>query len=141
MELPRDSSDIQIVLACLTCNGNGGMGIRGDRPDSKGSNPFSSCSTCNGTGWTLKRPKDITAMELARLVQRLPQLAPLPSGRDILSQPSSSMVGSIVEAGDDAEGQPRMTIHTTREELKKCELIAFYHQARITFEPIAKQPA
>jgi len=81
MDLPRDSSDIQIAIACQVCNGNGGFGIRneGRAAASLGKSPFTACSTCSGTGWILKRPADITATELTRLIHRLPQLAHLPS--------------------------------------------------------------
>ena len=75
MDLPRDSSDLQLALACHACTGNGGHGLRGS---CNGGNTFQPCTTCNGTGWTLIRPADLTAMQLARLVQRLPQLAALP---------------------------------------------------------------
>ena len=74
MDLPRDSSDIQIALVCQACNGNGGIGHRkplrsqGRTIDAS----FDECATCNGTGWTHKHPTELTAMELARLVQRLP---------------------------------------------------------------------
>ena len=74
MDLPRDSSDIQIAFSCQICNGNGGMGSR----TRDGGNPHQPCTACSGTGWTLKRPADLTAMELGRLVQRLPQIAKLP---------------------------------------------------------------
>lgn len=127
MDLPRDSSDIQIAFACQTCNGNDGFGSRsGD-----GGNPHNSCTTCNGTGWTLKRPAELTAMQLARLVQRLPKLQGAPG-----SESPGSIIGTIVEAGDDETGQPRITIHTTEEELKRIELIRFYKSSRITFTPL-----
>lgn len=72
MDLPRDSSDIQIALACQVCNGNGGIGPRTRVADAAGTAGFQACSTCNGTGWQLKKPADLTAPQLARLVQRLP---------------------------------------------------------------------
>ena len=131
MDLPRDSSDIQIALACQACNGNGGFGIRneGRTAASQGKSPFTGCTTCNGSGWTLKRPADLNPKELARLHFKLPQ-----GVAD--SDPPSSIIGEIIEAGTDATGQPRITIHTTEEELKRCELIRFYQQARITFAPL-----
>jgi hypothetical protein len=134
MDLPRDSSDIQIALACQACNGNGGFGIRneGRTAASQGKSPHQPCTSCSGSGWTLKRPADLTPAELARLLQRLPQVA---------GTSCPSILGTIIEAGDDDEGQPRILIHTTREELQSIELIAFYQQSRIAFEPITQQPA
>ena len=129
METPRDSSDIQIATACQICSGNGGIGSR----TRDGGNPHQPCDACEGSGWTLKRPAELTFKEIARLVQRLPQLAPHEPRN---SPPPTSIIGSIVEAGDDEAGQPRLTIHTTREELKRIALIQFYRQARINFTPI-----
>lgn len=72
MDLPRDSSDIQIAIACPICNGNGGIGPRTRlrNPDGTSTN-FSPCDSCNGSGWQLKRPSELTAMQLARIVPKL----------------------------------------------------------------------
>ncbi len=81
MDLPRDSSDLQIALACQVCNGNGGIGTRRAVTgfSQGGSAGFEPCDSCAGTGWQIKKPAELTAMQLARLVQRLPQLATLPT--------------------------------------------------------------
>lgn len=98
MDLPRDSSDIQIALSCPACNGNGGFGVRkeGRTSSSFGKCPFDPCSTCSGTGWTLKRPADLSSMELGRLSQRLPLLLELPN----------APVGSVRPAIAKVEGPP-----------------------------------
>ncbi len=67
----------------------------------------------------------------ARLATHLPQL----QGAAV-SEPPSSIIGTIIEAGDDADGQPRMTIHITREELLQCSSMPLYQKSRITFESI-----
>jgi hypothetical protein len=76
MILPRDSSDLMIATACPSCSGNGGIGNR--RPDagSGGQRPtgskFLDCHTCEGTGWQLIHPKDLTPPLLTRLQAKLP---------------------------------------------------------------------
>lgn len=39
--------------------------------------------------------------------------------------PSAGVVGELIEIGDDAEGQPRLVIHSTREEIRNGGLIPF----------------
>lgn len=39
--------------------------------------------------------------------------------------PSASVVGELIEIGDDAEGQPRLVVHSTREEIRNGGLIPF----------------
>ncbi len=73
MELPRDSSDICVCFACPVCNGSGGFGIRSDTYQGKQTSNFNPCSTCNGSGWHLRKPAELTAVELSRLTLRLPK--------------------------------------------------------------------
>lgn len=40
--------------------------------------------------------------------------------------------GTCIEAGDDDEGQPRLVIHTTREELEKFKGALVYNQVTVT---------
>ena len=68
MELPRSSTDLRIAVCCAVCLGNGGFGSRsGD-----GGNPRQACTTCEGTGWKLKNPHQLTPTELSRLTSKLP---------------------------------------------------------------------
>jgi hypothetical protein len=88
MEPPRHSTDLAIALPCHACNGNGGFGMR--RPDTgSGGRPsasanFAECSTCEGSGWQLKRPSELTPDQVKRLLSKLPHshlftLTPSPS--------------------------------------------------------------
>lgn len=73
--LPTSSSDILISFPCRTCLGQGGFGIRSDRPSSRNGNPFQPCDPCHGTGWEGRRIKDITPAEADRVRAKL---APIP---------------------------------------------------------------
>jgi hypothetical protein len=78
MDLPLSNTDIRIATACRVCSGNGGFGMRradtgsGGRPAASAN--FQDCTTCNGTGWTLKRPGELTPEELRKLLTKLPSL-------------------------------------------------------------------
>lgn len=48
---------------------------------------------------------------------------------------SSELVGRCVEVGDDDEGQPRLIIHTTREQLKRIGRNLAYVDVVVTIAP------
>jgi hypothetical protein len=52
---------------------------------------------------------------------------------------SSELVGRCVEVGDDAEGQPRLIIHTTREQLKNFGRNLIYSNVVVTIAPPNEQ--
>lgn len=76
MDLPRSCTDLAVALPCKPCNGNGGFGMRqadsgsGGRPAARPN--FQLCETCQGTGWQLKRPGELTPEELRKLHRKLP---------------------------------------------------------------------
>lgn len=72
MDLPRDSSEIKIALACPVCSGNGGIGTRRQATGFSGSSgSFDACTTCSGTGWIHKPADKLTASERQKLLSRL----------------------------------------------------------------------
>jgi hypothetical protein len=52
---------------------------------------------------------------------------------------SSELVGRCVEVGDDAEGQPRLIIHTTREHLMRFGRNLVYVDVVVTIAPPNEQ--
>lgn len=46
------------------------------------------------------------------------------------------IIGRVVEIGDDEDGQPRIVIYTTEEELRKAAGSTLYKAALITIEPV-----
>jgi hypothetical protein len=89
MSLPRDSSDIAVCFACQACNGNGGYGRRSLDYVGGELNPanFKPCTSCNGTGWTSKRPNEPTPAELTRLHKRLPSFEKPSATKDDVKPP------------------------------------------------------
>lgn len=52
----------------------------------------------------------------------------------------ASLIAELVQAGTDEDGQPRLVIHATEEELKKLKPSPLYCQANITFEWESETP-
>lgn len=76
MDLPLSSTDLRIAVTCRVCSGNGGFGMRkadsgsGGRPAASAN--FQPCDTCDGTGWELKKPGELTEQQQKRLLSKLP---------------------------------------------------------------------
>jgi len=47
---------------------------------------------------------------------------------------------TLVEIGDDEDGNPRLIFHTTMEEIKRLKTVPLYKASRITIEPISTEP-
>lgn len=74
MEPPRSCTDIGFALPCPACNGNGGIGNR--LPDhGSGGKPsaarFTDCTSCEGTGWKLKRADELTPAEVLKILNKI----------------------------------------------------------------------
>lgn len=51
---------------------------------------------------------------------------------------SMTFIGKLIQAGNDDENQPSVTIHTTIASLQQCEAMPFYQAAEITITPYKK---
>ena len=56
-----------------------------------------------------------------------------------MNQPQQ-LNATLVEIGDDEDGNPRLIFHTTREEIKRLRTVPLYELSRITIEPILPEP-
>lgn len=47
---------------------------------------------------------------------------------------------TLVEIGDDEDGNPSLIFHTTREEISRLKTVPLYEVRRITIGPISTEP-
>lgn len=110
MEIPRSSSDFAFAYPCRTCLGNGGFGLR--RADKGGGSTvpanFTLCTSCNGSGWTLKRPKELTPEEAEKirgLLREIPADPEVEHNRESIAECISSVLsGRHIESVRIPEG-------------------------------------
>ena len=43
---------------------------------------------------------------------------------------------TLIEIGDDEDGNPRLIFHATREQIRQLETVTLYQKLRLTMEPV-----